>query len=286
MSEEKKEKKPKKEKPPKKEKAPKKEKPPKPPKTKICPECQSEIPKKAKICPHCAAKQKSKFPVILVVVAAVVVILAAGFVSVFIFHFPVDPPFDLPLSASIADTPLAAAMELTKKEEASVTAVFEECGIREITDAKVRSANANSSVYILNDEETSLYLDTKDCIIVQMDNATKTIDSINFQDNPVYRNGQVVAQVTDFYLGTTERDEYLSLTLPAVKDKLDLPETAVFPSKSHWEYIMEDENSGVTVRSTVTTKNATGGEETRTFEAKFEKGKLISITLGSPETAS
>lgn len=280
MSDEKKEKKAKK---PKKEKPPKKEKAPKPPKTKICPACKAEIPKKAKLCPHCAAPQKNTFPMVLVIVIALLLVLAAGSVSIFIFHFPIDPPFDLPIGASIADTPLAAAMELTKKEEEAVTAVFEECGIQRITDARVRSSNANSSVYVLSDVETSLYPETRECIIVQIDNATGAIDSINFEDHPVYRNGQVVAQVTDFYLGTEERDTYLSLTLPAVKGKLDLPETAVFPSKSHWEYTMEEENNGVTVRSTVTTKTANGGAETRDFEAVFEKGKLVSITLGSPE---
>lgn len=268
----------------KKEKKAKKPKKEKAPKTKICPSCQAEIPQKSKMCPRCAAKQKGKAPVVLIAAAAVLLIAAASAVSIFVFHFPIDPPFELPFGPTISDTPLGAAMELTPKQEEAVVAVLGECGIQRITDAKVRSSNASSSVYVLNDAETSLYPDTRDAIIVQMDNAAKTVDSIDFQDNPVYRGGQVIAQATDFYLGTAERDVYLSQTLTAVKARLDIPETAVFPSKSHWSYTTEEKT--VTVQSTVTTKNASGEAETRPFTAVFENKKFVSVTLGEPQPAS
>ena len=122
------------EKKPQKEKKPKKEKAVK---MKVCPSCQAEIPQKAKLCPHCAAEQKGKspLPVILAVVVPLL-ILAAGAVSVFVFHFPVDPPFDLPFGKQVNETPLGTAMELSGKQEEAVTAVFEQCGIFKITDAK------------------------------------------------------------------------------------------------------------------------------------------------------
>lgn len=103
------------EKKPQKEKKPKKEKAVK---MKVCPSCQAEIPQKAKLCPHCAAEQKGKspLPVILAVVVPLL-ILAAGAVSVFVFHFPVDPPFDLPFGKQVNETPLGTAMELSGKQE-------------------------------------------------------------------------------------------------------------------------------------------------------------------------
>lgn len=266
------------EKKPQKEKKPKKEKAVK---MKVCPSCQAEIPQKAKLCPHCAAEQKgrSPLPVILAVVVPLL-ILVAGAVSVFVFHFPVDPPFDLPFGKQVNETPLGTVMELSGKQEEAVTAVFEQCGIFKITDAKKRSSNGTSSVYVLNDAETSLYEDTQDAIIVQINDKTKTVDSIDYRNHPVYRGGQVVAQATDFYLDSTERDEYLALALTAVKAELEFPELASFHAKSGWDYTMEDER--VTVRSTVSVKTSGGGTETRPFQVNFEKGEFVSIDLGAP----
>ena len=269
------------EKKPQKEKKPKKEKAVK---MKVCPSCQAEIPQKAKLCPHCAAEQKGKspLPVILAVVVPLL-ILAAGAVSVFVFHFPVDPPFDLPFGKQVNETPLGTAMELSGKQEEAVTAVFEQCGIFKITDAKKRSSNGTSSVYVLNDAETSLYSVTKDAIIVQINDKTKVVDSIDFRENAVYRGGQVVAQATDFYLGSDERDQYLALALTAVKARLEFPELASFHAKSGWDYTMEENK--VTVKSTVSIKTAGGGEEVRPFLVEFEDGEFVSITLGEPTTA-
>ena len=271
---EKKEPKPEKEKKPKKEKAPKQEKPAK---TKICPACKAEIPKKAKLCPQCAAKQKGFNPLPIIVPLLLILV---GAVSVFVFHFPVDPPFELPFAKEPEKSPLAAAMDLSKKEEEAVIAVFEQCGVAEIVEAKERSSNGTSSVYVLNDAETSLYEDTQDAIIVQINDKTKTVDSIDYRNHPVYRGGQVVAQATDFYLDSTERDEYLALALTAVKAELEFPELASFHAKSGWDYTMEDER--VTVRSTVSVKTSGGGTETRPFQVNFAKGEFVSIDLGAP----
>lgn len=282
MSEEKKpmeEKAPKEEKNPKKEKKPKKEKEPKKEKTKICPSCKAEIPKSALLCPHCASKQKRRNPLAFIVPLLLILV---GAVSVFVFHFPVDPPFELPFGKEPDRSPLAAAMDLNDKEEAAVIAVFDQCGVFRITDAKKRSSNGTSSVYVLNDAETSLYTDTQDAIIVQINDKTKTVDSIDYRNHAVYRGGQVVAQATDFYLDSAERDEYLALALTAVKMNLEFPELASFHAKSGWDYTMEDNR--VTVRSSVSIKTAGGGVEARAFQVNFEDGEFVSINLGAPTT--
>lgn len=283
MSEEKKpmeEKKAKKEKAPK-EKKPQKEKKPKKEKTKICPSCKAEIPKDALLCPHCASKQKRRNPLAFIVPLLLILV---GAISVFVFHFPVDPPFELPFGKEPDRSPLAAAMDLNSKEEAAVIAVFDQCGVLQITDAKKRSSNGTSSVYVLNDAETSLYTDTQDAIIVQINDKTKTVDSIDYRNHAVYRGGQVVAQATDFYLDSAERDEYLALALTAVKMNLEFPELASFHAKSGWDYTMEDNR--VTVRSSVSIKTSGGGVETRAFQVNFEDGEFVSINLGAPATVS
>ena len=117
---------------------------------------------------------------------------------------------------------------------------------------------------------------------MQMKNATKTVDSVQFQDHSIYAHGQVVSPITDYYLDMAERDIYLSLTLTAVKSRLEIPETAVFPSKSSWEYTM-GEGTQVTVRSTVTCRDASGKEEERTFVAYFEDGAFVSLEFEGEE---
>ena len=118
--------------------------------------------------------------------------------------------------------------------------------------------------------------------MVQMKNATKTIDSVQFQDHSIYAHGQVVSPITDYYLDMAERDIYLSLTLTAVKSRLEVPEAAVFPSKSSWEYTM-GEGTQVTVRSTVTCRDASGKEEERAFVAHFEDGAFASLEFEGEE---
>lgn len=274
--EEKKEKKAKK---PKKEKTPKKEKKEKPIKTKKCPACHQDIPKKAKNCPHCAAKQKVN-PVPMILAAVLTLLLAAG-VSVMVFHFPFTPPFSLPFTSKpIAETVLGQGMELTKNQDAAVAAVLEECGFKQISEVKKVSSTERSTSYNVNDVDTIRFLDHADALIVNVNNETRAVESITYQNTNIYLNGYLIVPITNFYLDAATRDVYLSATLTAVKARLDFPETAEFPSKSNWHYTMDGEN--VTVESTVTSKTTSGEMETRSFLAKFEKGSFVSITLEKP----
>ena len=62
-----------------------------------------------------------------------------------------------------------------------------------------------------------------------------------------------------------------------MKKELDVPETAVFPSRSGWTFEMDGGN--VTVTSTVTAKDNSGQAVTRGFLALFEEGELVSLTF-------
>ncbi len=272
-----------KEKKAKKEKAPKAKKE-KGIKTKVCPACQAEIPKKAKVCPNCNEKQKSgKKPILLLIPLLLVLLLVGAAVSIFVFHFPIDPPFELPfLGPKISETVLGEGMELTKKQEEEVLAVLNQCGFGEITQVDTIKETSKSTTYAVNDTSTERFLDSEEPIVVQMKNATKTVDSVQFQDHSIYAHGQVVSPITDYYLDMAERDIYLSLTLTAVKSRLEIPETAVFPSKSSWEYTM-GEGTQVTVRSTVTCRDASGKEEERAFVAHFEDGAFASLEFEGEE---
>jgi len=263
-----------KEKKAKKEKAPKKEKKEK--KARICPNCKAEVPKKAKVCPNCQAKLKGGNRLVLILVP-IVVLIAAAAVSIVVFGFPVSLPF----LSSTSDTMLGQAMELTSEQEEAVLAVLSECGFQEISEVRTVKAGSKRTSYAVSDVETERFLDAEDAIVVQLLNETKTVESITFQDHDIYANGQVVAPITDYYLGRARRDEYLVATLAAVKARLDFPETAVFPSRSSWSYTMDGEN--VTVQSTVTAKDGSGKETVYPFQAQFTGDELVSLTFDKDE---
>lgn len=261
----------------KKEKKPKKEKAAK---TKVCPSCKAEIPKNAKLCPHCAAKQPKKFPVVIAAAAAVFLLAVGLSVSVFVFHFPIDPPFELPFGKALSETELGQTMEVTSKQEEAILAIFEQCGIYAVREVKRLVSDDESATYAINDAETVHFSDTKDAIIVELSNKDKTVQSIDFQKHAVYRSGTVVAQATDFYLSSAERDNYLSMCLTAVNARLPLPETASYPAKSAWSYTTD--GNKVTVESTVTTKDSNGTPVTQAFTAEFEDGEFVSVSIAAP----
>ena len=281
--------KPEKEKKAKKEKKPKKakkvkEKLPKPADkkhNKICPNCKTEIPKKAKVCPSCAAKQKGLSPLVFVIPLTLVLILGAG-ASVFLFHFPINPPFELPFQLptgpTYADTVLGQGMELKKKQEAAVQAILTECGFVQITQVERVAADSTTTSYAIQDANTERFMATDDPILVRLENKKKTVHSITFQSNGIYVDGAVVSPITDYYMGMETRDKYMETVIKEVKKKVDLPELAVFPSRSHWVFTEEEENVLI-VESTVTTKDGTGAETVRPFRARIEKGKVVSVTF-------
>ena len=276
--------KPKKEKKEKKEKKPKKQKLPKPSnkKVKVCPNCLAEIPKKAKVCPSCAAKQKGK--VVLLALPLVLLLLLGAFVSLFGFHFPVTPPFELPFDIPIisgpkmSETVLGLGMELTAKQEEAVTAVLGECGFKEITKVSQVASDTETTSYAVHDVDTERFLSGTDPILVRMENESKTVQSVMFREETIYNGEEVVSQVTDYYMDMSERDIFMQEVLNKVKDRLELPEVAVFPSRSHWTFT-EEEDGVLIVESYVTTKDGTGAETVRYFTARFEDASLVSLTL-------
>ena len=255
--------------------AKKKEKKAKVTKTKICPACHAEIPAKAKLCPFCAEKQKVKSKLPLIIALAVVVLLVGAFVSMAIFEFPIALPFDVPfLSGSKPETLVGETMELTKEQEKEVLAGLEECGFAEIKEVDLIKFGAKSSTYAVQDIWTAQFMEKEDAAVVEIANGEegeKTLDTVTFQGREIYADGKVSAPITDYYLTLAQRDDYLSDTLAAVKKELDVPETAVFPSRSGWTF--------ETVTSTVTAKDNSGQAVTRGFLALFEEGELVSLTF-------
>ena len=271
-----------------KEKQPKPEKAKKEKKGKVmtCPSCEMEIPKKAKICPRCgkALPKKKKSP--LAFILPVLLLVVAALVSVVVFAFPVGLPIELPfglpikLTPKLSDTVLGEAMELTEKQEKAVLAVLESCGFEEVVAAEQLPTAGKNQAYTVQDAALERFTEGENTV-VKIDGESKEVLTISFRSKEIYANGEVISQLSDHYLGQDDRDVYMDKALEEIQGRLDLPETAVFPSRSKWEF--REEGEQVIVQSSVTAKNTSGVETQFPFEVVFENQEIVSVKMGETE---
>ena len=271
-----------------KEKKPKPEKVKKEKKGKVttCPSCEMEIPKKAKICPRCgkALPKKKKSP--LAFILPVLLLVIAALVSVVVFAFPVGLPIELPfglpikLGPKLSDTVLGEAMELTEKQEKSIVSVLESCGFEEVVEAEELPTAGKTKAYSIMDKSLERFTEGETAM-VKVDGESKEVVSVSFRRETLYLDGEVVSQLGEHYLGMEDRDELMMAALKEVQGRLDLPETAVFPSRSKWQF--HEDGGQVIVQASVNAKNTSGVAADTPFTVVFEGKEVVSVTLG--ETA-
>lgn len=186
-------------------------------------------------------------------------------------------------SGGTSKSTLAKGMELTAEQEQAVLEVFEACGILEVKEVTTNQEGEQQTSYYVRDVETDSYKAMGGNIVVWANNETKAITAIYFDDNDIYVDGAVVAQVSDFYVSSTLRDEYRVTAQIIVKECLTYPDTAKFGSSSKWAFGVKD---GCDVaQSTVTAKNAFGMESTEQFQIMFDRatGNPTSVIIGGTE---
>jgi hypothetical protein len=166
------------------------------------------------------------------------------------------------------------SMNLTPEQEATMLQVFQDSGIGEISSVKLfQSGEAETSYYLSDDEVNN--------IVVWINNADKTVKAIYYNDNDIYLNGAVVSQITNYYVNSTDRDKYRTVSQEAIKKILNYPDTAKFPGLPKWKFGID--NGVVIVQSTVTAKNAFGVESTMDFQLKFNNQNITSLILDGTE---
>lgn len=178
----------------------------------------------------------------------------------------------------LSKTTLGKEVELTAEQEADMIDVFSQCGIGEIVSASTVQKGEEKTSYHLKDSETQSY---RDPIVVWVINETKVVDAIYYGDYDIYVNGSVIAQITDYYIDSTERDEYRLMAQMAVNQVLSFPDTAKYPSIGKWKFGVEDETT--IVQSTVTAKNALNAEIEMKFQVKFNGETVVSLILDGKE---
>lgn len=174
---------------------------------------------------------------------------------------------------------LAKELDLTTEQETAIIDVFTQCGIGEITSASKFQGGDGHTSYHLEDEETSAY--KAGTIVVWITDEAKTIEAIYFQDQDIYIDGTVIAPVTNYYVNSTDRENYRVASQLAVNQILNYPDTAKYPAISGWRFGIEE--GVVIVQSSVTSQNALGVEATLDFQAKFTNGNISSLILDGKE---
>lgn len=172
-----------------------------------------------------------------------------------------------------AKSTLAKALDLNSDQESAIVEIFTKCGIGEIVKAELFQNGEEHSSYNVADSEISN-------IVVWVSN-DKQIESIYFQDNDIFVNGEVVSPVTAYYVSSADKDKYRTASQEAIKQVLNYPDTAKFQGITKWKFGLEE--GIIIVQSSVTAKNAFGVEDTLEFQVKFENGNIISLILDSTE---
>lgn len=180
-----------------------------------------------------------------------------------------------------AKSVLAKELGLSSDQEATMIEIFSKCGIGEITSVTEFQSGEDHTSYHLDDEETAFYSGADNTIVVWVDNDRKVVEAIYFHDQDIYLNGEVLDQVTNYYVNSENRSEYRVAAQMAVKELLNYPDTANFPAISGWAFGVEENT--VVVQSSVTSKNAFSIEDTLDFQVKFDSGNIISLILDGVE---
>jgi uncharacterized protein (UPF0333 family) len=186
-------------------------------------------------------------------------------------------------SSSAQKSVLAETMDLTEQQEQDMQAIFDACGVVEIKEATKNQEGEESTSYYVRDDETEHYTGMNGNIVVWVDNSTKAVKAIYFDDQDIYVDGAVVAQVPDYYISSEQRDAYRVSAQTLVKECLNYPDTAEFGAASKWSFGVRDGYD--VIQSSVTAKNAVGVESTEDFQIKVDRatGTAVSLILGGTE---
>lgn len=178
---------------------------------------------------------------------------------------------------------LAKAMDLTEEQETAVLTLFESCGIGELSSVELFQASEDRTSYYVNDKETAAYSGADKTIIVWVENESKSVQEIYFDDITIYADGEVKAQVPDYYISEEARNTYRTAAQMYVNQCLNYPDTAKYPGRSEWRFGVHDGLD--VVQSTVTAQNAFGVTDTMQFTIKFNRssGEVVSLVLDGKE---
>ena len=182
----------------------------------------------------------------------------------------------------IVNNLLGQNMNLTQEQNQKMSEILESCGMGEITYCNEEKRNETETKYALSDKEIDYYTPLGYVAIVTIDNNTKSIKEISFNDLKVYANNKVISKVTDHYINEQLRMDYRVNIEDYIKKLLNYPKSAKFGTTSHWAFVVTSDGYD-SISSEVEAKNAFGMESTLPFKILIDRGqnKVIYASLGN-----
>lgn len=166
------------------------------------------------------------------------------------------------------------AMSLTKEQADSVVNVFYDCGIKDIKEIKYEAGLDNVHgvgvkgyrLQTSNAQKITVYI--KDGKVLYIGG------SLGGEIRELYRNEQVLAQVSDYTFTLKEMTDYQLKCKKGVSTMLKAPKSAEFPSLSEWAFSKDKER--IIVQSYVDAQNSFGAQIRSRFQITFSPdGKNI-----------
>lgn len=262
-----------------------------------CKYCQSLIDPKAKICPYCRKTLKySKAPLIILLI-----VISVIFISVLAATFGKTNQKNntgatnqnetgtsdiITANSKYEPSLLASVMELNEDQDLAMQDIFNKCGILELKSVKEFQSGEEKTSYHIEDIETEDYKNLNFTIIVWVNNDTKAVEEIYFHDQDIYVDGEVLAQVSDYYVSRKQRMNYRVAVQLAIAKLIKYPDTAKYKSDGGWDFDIVDDY--IIAESSFDAKNDFGMTITENFTAKFDRSskKLVYLKLGDDEYAS
>jgi len=217
-----------------------------------------------------------------------VVVVAVGItLGVLLSNHEKDPP--QASSSPTADiNVLGEVKNATDAQKEKILSTLGECGITDV--AAVKYDDGLEGLFTYTDAngygtEDGYRVSTKSVnnIILYVQNGE--VLGIRYADTNLYENGSCVNKLADITLTADERTAIITQAQSWVKDTLQAPSTAKFPSlltqNDDWAVWKQDE--AVFVKSYVDAENAYGANIRSQFQLKVVDNKVVSYILDGKE---
>jgi len=214
------------------------------------------------------------FSITITVVIVGIIVLVIVFTPSNVLSMPKAPEqcVSFPQKSILADV-----MELSPEKEDTITSFFSSVGIVTVVNASLVQAGETQTSFHIYDAETFAY---RDPIVVWLSNDDKSINAIYYKDNVVFKDNEIIAKVSDFYVSEVERKAMISSSKDYILSALEFPLSAEF--KNTWAFDKQEKN--IAVQNIVTAQNAFGLKSDLFFQITFNSWYIpISIIIDGQE---
>lgn len=254
-----------------------------------CINCGKELPENSKFCNHCGALQdKTAFTQPLEQpkikkksnAKSIVFWMIFGLISWAVIIYAISNSDSLSGSVATVEKDVSAFMnvsDLTEDEVETILEKLNETGVDNIEDVEVINSESDTDNETVFEITYSGYIIT---LFVTDGKAEKIVSG----EVVLYENGEVVDNMKDHIITSTEKKEFIEKTKQFVLQGLISPSTAQFPDAvfESEEWTVSRNKDLITVKSYVDSQNSFGAMIRNKFTAQisYYDGSLIYMSIG------